>query len=88
MGDHPGLAQQQMMYPEALIKNDLYIEEEPNRWASLHPFLVPYNCPQCKNREFYFIDRWPQKDKPATLKSFEQGHTQSVAEIAHSLASW
>jgi hypothetical protein len=88
MGDHPGLAQHQLTYPEALIKNDLYIEVESDRWVSLHPFLVPYNCPQCKNREFYFIDKWPEKQKAATVKSFERGHTQNVSDIVSALSSW
>ena len=88
MGDHPGFTQRQLTYPEALIKNDLYIEIEKDSWTALHPFIVPHNCPQCKNREFYFVDRWQGEGKPATLKSFEQGHTQSVDEVGMALSKW
>jgi len=87
IGDHPGFTQQQINYPEPLTKNDLYIEAGKDDWTALYPFLVPYNCPQCKNREFYFIDRWQGKTGPATLKSFEHGHSQSINEIGNALGT-
>jgi hypothetical protein len=88
MGDHPGFVQQQTTYPSPVIKNDLYMEVVEDNWIALHPFVVPYDCPQCKNREFYFIDRWPGDGKPAILKSFERGHTQESNEVSKALSNW
>jgi len=88
MGDHPGFVQQPTTYPSPVIKNDLYIELAEGNWTALHPFVIPYNCPQCKNREFYFIDRWPGDGKPAVLKSFERGHTQDSDDVSMALTSW
>jgi hypothetical protein len=85
-GDHPGLAQEQVPYPESLIKDDLYIEIDENRWASLYPFLISRTCSQCKTREFYFIDKW--SDSRAIVKSFEQGHTQELSDIGNAMISW
>jgi len=88
MGDHPGFGQQQMTYPDALTKNDLYIEIEKDNWNQLYPFLLAHNCSQCNNREFYFVDRWPDKNGLAVLKSFERGHTYESGEAGEELARW
>jgi hypothetical protein len=87
-GDHPGFAQERVSHPEALTKNDLFIEVESDRWAPLFPFIVPRTCPQCKLREIYFVDKWQGKDRPALLKSFEQGHTVENGEVGRAFEAW
>jgi hypothetical protein len=88
VGDHPGLAQEQINYPEALRKNDLYIEIQPLRWLPLYPFIVSRNCPLCRTREIYFVDKWEGKGKHALLKSFERGHTEENLEVGQELDNW
>ncbi|MFB3921981.1 MAG: hypothetical protein ACE145_09675 [Terriglobia bacterium] len=87
-GDHPGFPQEKADYPEPLKKNDLYIEVEPARWVALFPFVVPRNCPQCKSREIYFVDKWQGKGEPALLKSFERGHSVENDEVGQGLEAW
>ena len=87
-GDHPGFPQERIGYPEPLTKNDLYIEVEPGHWVPLFPFVVPRNCPTCKTREIYFVDRWPGKGCPALLKSFERGHTVESNEVGEGFEIW
>jgi hypothetical protein len=88
MGDHPGLRQEEFKYPLPLTKNDLYIEVGTDDWIPLYPFLVPRNCPQCKTREIYFVDKWQGKGAAAILKSFERGHTEEEAGVGQALADW
>ena len=88
MGDHPGFKQEELTYPLPLMKNDLYIEMGADDWIPLYPFLVPRNCPQCKTREIYFVDKWQGRVGPATLKSFERGHTEEESGVGLALADW
>jgi len=88
MGDHPGYAQEIVNYPTSVTKNDLYVEIESDRWVSLYPFLIPRDCPTCKTREIYFVDKWQGKGDVAILKSFERGHNLKDAEIGTALESW
>jgi hypothetical protein len=88
MGDHPGFKQEELTYPLPLMKNDLYIEVGTDDWIPLYPFLVPRNCPQCKTREIYFVDKWQGKGAAAILKSFERGHTEEEAGVGQALADW
>ena len=57
------------------------------RWIDLYPFVVASNCPYCRYRETYFIDRWDDRKGSVLLKSFERGHTEEKKEIASTLAS-
>jgi hypothetical protein len=88
MGDHPALPQEIVEYHEMVTKHDLYVQIEEGQWKSLFPFLTVHNCPRCKYRETYFIDRWNRSTGTAVLKSFERGHTLEDTEIAESLAKW
>jgi hypothetical protein len=88
VGDHPGLIQERLEYPETLTKGDLYIQIQEGNWKSLFPFLSAHNCPHCKYRETYFIDRWNRAGGKTILKSFERGHTTEDNETASSLSNW
>ena len=91
MGDHPGFATEQSVYSGNLRKGDLYLEREPDQLVPLYPFLHTSTCPQCKAREFYFIDRLDQSRRTgdstctAGLKSFDRGHTVSDDEIGREM---
>ena len=74
LGDHPGLAQENVILPIPLPKG-LYIDLGHNEWKILDPFIVTQNCPTCHTREIYFIDRWADNNSSVNLKSFERGHT-------------
>ena len=86
-GDHPGLPQEQLTLPSAVHKGDVYIDID-GHWVSLYPFLTVRNCPRCKVRETFFIDKWDLKRKVAYVKSFERGHTEEVADISEALFEW
>jgi hypothetical protein len=88
VGDHPALIQELVEYPETLIKGDLYVEMQEGSWKALFPFISVHNCPDCKYRETYFVDRWKRAEGKAILKSFERGHTIEHREIAASLTEW
>jgi hypothetical protein len=87
-GDHPALPQEQLEYPEALPQRDLFIEVTGRRWIPLFPFVTAHNCPSCKTREIYFVDRWQGSGKAALLKSFERGHTEEKMDVGTELISW
>lgn len=74
-GDHPGLRQERVTYPQILPKNILYIEMDKNNWSPLFPMCSVFYCTSCKTRETYFLDRWDGKGNRIVLKSFERGHT-------------
>ncbi len=57
-------------------------------WPQLYLFIVASNCPNCRYRETYFIDRWDDRKGMVILKSFERGHTEEKGEIASSLTSF
>lgn len=63
------------------------IQNDSNRWISLDPFLTFQECPECGHMETYFIDKWPEKNGVAQLKSFERGHTLGSIEIGETLGS-
>jgi len=84
-GDHPGFPQERIGYPEPLTKNDLYIEVEPGHWVPLFPFVVPRNCPTCKTREIYFVDRWPGKGCPALRRASNEGIRWRATKSARGL---
>jgi hypothetical protein len=86
MGDHPALRQSKVKYSKSLPKNILFIEVEDGRYESLYPFITVQHCPECRFREFYFIDRWDGEH--ATLKSFERGHQEKSAAIGNDLTSY
>jgi hypothetical protein len=75
-------------YPEPLPEGDLFIEVNKRRWVTLFPFISAHNCPNCKTRELYFIDKWQGQGKPAILKSFERGHAEEKTEIGQGLTTW
>ncbi|MBX9686381.1 MAG: hypothetical protein K2X27_06735 [Candidatus Obscuribacterales bacterium] len=87
-GDHPGLAQEEVTFPRALTKNDLFIELDQGEWINLHPFIIVKSCPHCRARETYFIDYWATKKKTCRLKSFERGHVEEDSEVAANLHEW
>jgi hypothetical protein len=88
VGDHPGLRQEQTEYQEALTKNDLYLQLRDDYWLPLYPFIIIQDCPRCRYRETYYIDRWDGPGRKTTLKSFERGHTEDSMEIGTSITNW
>ncbi|MCG8586279.1 MAG: hypothetical protein MI757_16350 [Pirellulales bacterium] len=90
MGNNPGFMTEQRVHPPTLRQGDLYLEAERGTLLPLYPFVIAGMCHQCKNREFYFIDRLdvsrkntmtPNPSYVAGLKSFDRGHTEQVDEI-------
>lgn len=89
IGDHPGLQIEDITTDfRPLPNDDVFIDLGGDGWLSLYPFISVANCPHCRTREIYFIDRWDVPSSIATLKSFERGHTEESPEIALSLADW
>jgi hypothetical protein len=43
------------------------------------------NCPNCKTRETYLIDKWDASRTIAYVKSFERGHSEEKTDIAEAL---
>jgi hypothetical protein len=87
-GDHPGLRHEEVKHSKPLTKGDLYLDLRNGVWVPLFPFITALNCPRCRVREAYFIDRWPGGDAPAILKSFERGHTEEIKDVADELLRW
>jgi hypothetical protein len=88
-GDHPGLQQERLEYPEPLKKNDLYIDCGVGTWTPLYPFVSACYCRSCGIREVYFIDYWDTRKTETKLKSFERGHlADPSSEIAVYLSEW
>jgi hypothetical protein len=56
-----GLRQERLEYSELVTKSDLYIEITTEKWIPLYPFITVHNCPRCKSREIYFIDKYDNK---------------------------
>jgi hypothetical protein len=54
-------------------------------WAQLYPFVIASNCPRCRYRETYFIDRWNDRKNTTLMKSFERGHTEERRDISDTL---
>lgn len=88
VGDHPGMQPEQVEYKEALTKNDLYLQLRDDYWLALYPFLTVQDCPRCRYRETYYVDRWDGPGKKAVLKSFERGHTEDNMDIGDDIANW
>jgi len=86
VGDHPGLAQEELVFPRPLPKGDLFIDLGGENWVPLHPFVSVKVCPNCRTREIYFIDKW--EDGRIKLKSFERGHTERDPGMVQDLEVW
>jgi hypothetical protein len=63
------------------------LDLEHQNWVSLHPFIVASNCPHCRYRETYFIDRWNDRKGIALMKSFERGHAEERRDVSESLSA-
>lgn len=87
-GDGPGFSQERITTSLALPRGDLFLSPEGERWITLYPFVTAMNCPRCKFREIYFIDRWDRKRDLVQLKSFERGHTEQRDDIVQLLKEW
>ncbi|MDP9438903.1 MAG: hypothetical protein M3P49_09180, partial [Actinomycetota bacterium] len=87
MGDGPGFRQEKVSHPEALPRGDLFLELGDRRWVPLYPFVVASNCPHCRYRETYFVDRWNDRKNVVLLKSFERGHTEEKTDISEALTA-
>ena len=70
----------------ALPRGDLVLDLGDGHWAQLYPFVVASNCPHCRYRETYFIDRWDDRKGTVLMKSFERGHTAEKKDISGILA--
>ena len=87
MGDGPGFPQEKVTFREAPPRGDLFLDLGEQNWAPLHPFVVASNCPNCRYRETYFIDRWNGRKGTVLMKSFERGHTEERRDISDSLVA-
>jgi len=87
VGDGPGFSQEKVVFPEALPRGDLYLDLGNQSWVSLYPFVAASNCPFCRYRETYFVDRWNDRKGTALMKSFERGHTEERRDISDSLSA-
>jgi hypothetical protein len=85
-GDGPGFPQERVRFPKALPRGDLMLDLGDENWVQLYPFIVASNCPHCRYRETYFIDRWNDRKNTTLMKSFERGHTEERRDISESLA--
>ncbi|MCA1731497.1 MAG: hypothetical protein LC751_19480 [Actinobacteria bacterium] len=75
-GDGPGFSQEKVVSSEALPRGDLYLDLGTQNWVPLYPFIVASNCPTCRYRETYFLDRWNDRKGTTLMKSFERGHAE------------
>lgn len=87
-GDHPALPQEQIWTKTPLEEGKLFLELDQDQRVSLFPFITAGHCSHCGTREFYFIDKWNEGKKLASLKSFERGHTQESREVFEGLMAW
>jgi hypothetical protein len=85
-GDGPGFPQERVRFPKALPRGDLVLDLGDENWVQLYPFVVASNCPHCRYRETYFIDRWNDRKNTTLMKSFERGHTEERRDISDTLA--
>lgn len=83
--DGPGFPQEKLHVPRALPRGDLVMDLGNGSWVQLYPFVVASNCPHCKYRETYFVDRWNDRKGTVVLKSFERGHTEEKQDISDTL---
>jgi hypothetical protein len=88
VGDHPGLPQEELTYRTPLPKRDLYIAAAGVGWVPLFPLLVARNCPTCKARETFFLDKWNCTKGTAVRKSFERGHEEETNEVVQNMGAW
>jgi hypothetical protein len=88
VGDHPGLPQEEVRYDKPLHKRDLYIDAGSVGWVPLFPLLVARNCPTCRTRETFFLDKWDRDAGTALRKSFERGHVEETPEVVEHMAPW
>lgn len=84
-GDGPGFPQERIRFPKALPRGDLMLDLGDGNWAQLYPFVIASNCPRCRYRETYFIDRWNDRKNTTLMKSFERGHTEERRDISDTL---
>jgi hypothetical protein len=85
-GDGPGFLQEKIRFPRAMPRGDLMLDLGDENWVQLYPFIVASNCPHCRYRETYFIDRWNDRKNTTLMKSFERGHTEESRDISETLA--
>jgi hypothetical protein len=85
-GDGPGFQQEKLHFSKALPRGDLVMDLGNGNWVQLYPFMVASNCPHCRYRETYFVDRWNDRKGTVVLKSFERGHTEEKQDISDTLA--
>ncbi len=88
VGDHPGLPQEELSYRTPLPKRDLYIAAAGVGWVPLFPLLVARNCPRCKTRETFFLDKWNRNKGTAMRKSFERGHEEETNDVVQNMGAW
>jgi hypothetical protein len=85
-GDGPGFPQEKVSFPKALPRGDLLLDQGDQNWVQLYPFVAS-NCPHCRYRETYFVDRWNDRKGTTLLKSFERGHTEEREDTSDFLAA-
>jgi hypothetical protein len=89
-GDDPGFFQERVVSPEVLPRRDILLDLGNQNWVPFYPFIIASNCPRCRYRETYFVDRWNDREDTALMKCFEREHTEDrddVSEFLTALAS-
>jgi len=87
VGDGPGFPQEKVRFPRAHPRGDLLLDLGDQNWVQLYPFVVASNCPHCRYRETYFVDRWNDRKGTTLMKSFKRGHTEERSDISDTLGT-
>ena len=88
IGDHPSWPCSSRLYHEPLMRGDLFIEVDEKTVVPLYPFIKVVECPTCKWREVFFLDKWRGPGEKACLKSFEKGHPYENENIGNDIVAW
>ncbi len=86
-GDGPGFSQEEVLSRTAFPNGELLLDLGDQNWVPLYPFIIASNCPHCRYRETYFIDRWNDRESTSLMKSFERGHLEERSDVSESLAT-
>ena len=70
-GDGPEFFQVEVVLPEVLPRGYIFLDLGNQNWVLLYPFIIASNCPRCRYRETYFVDRWNDREGTVLMKSLE-----------------
>jgi len=86
VGDHPGLPQEEATHQNPLPKRDLHIAAGGVGWVPLFPLMLAKNCPNCKTRERYFLDKW-DRSKGIGFRARPRGEGRRGCQVHGHLAA-